>query len=212
MYTTFADSSSAEKEFERAWNNPKYTQIRLNDIDINKVLSHYYETSSPVKFTRKMLWDMESKKAWDPKSYIPYVVREGKSWGKEHLKNGDELFVRSSHQRQWLNPNEFAEVFEEVYLNHKDQKVTFLGAKRLKDSSGKILNIKERQPIFHVQHAVEGPEDHPKNIWRIVHLTEAQDQNILDAFEKLNIPTRLPGYIEKYIEKDLNISLSHKQT
>lgn len=200
----------AEKEFERAWNNPSYTQIKLDDIDINRTLAMHYETAFPVDFTRQMLWDVETKKAWDPKTYISYVVKDGKSWGKEILANGDEMFVRSSQQKQWLNREVYEEVFEEVYLNHKEQKATFLGTQYLEDSSGEILQLKNEQPLFHVQHSVEGEENNPINVWRIVHLTDAKDQNIIEHVKKLNNPTIVPGFVEIYIENDLQIPLSHK--
>ena len=104
-------SSKAEEEFEKAWKNTAYTQIQLEDVDINRVLKEHYRTSKPVNFTSTMLWDMEVKKAWDPKSYIPYVVREGKSWGKKRLENGDDMFARSSEQKQWLKQDIYEDVF-----------------------------------------------------------------------------------------------------
>lgn len=205
-----ANMNYAEEVFEQAWNNPAYTQIKLDDVDINATLARYYETPIPVNFTRKMLWDMETKKAWDPKTYIPYVVRDGKSWGRELLENGDEVLVRSSQQKQWLNGEVYQEVFEEVYLNHKDQRATFLGTQNLKDSSGEYLYLKNYQPLFHVQHSVEGEETNPTNVWRIVHLTEGKDQKLIEHFKKFKNPTVLPGFVEIYIEKDLQIPLSHK--
>lgn len=206
------NTSWAEDEFERAWNNPAYTQIKLNDVDINETLARYYETPTPLHFTRKMLWDVETKKAWDPKTYIAYVVRDGKSWGREILKNGDEVFVRSSQQKQWLNREVYEEVFEKVYLNHKEQRATFIGTQSLTDDLGKCLQLKNHQPIFHVQHSVEGEENHPINVWRIVHLTEGKDQKLIDHFKKLNDPTKVPGFVEIYIEKDLQIPLKRQGT
>lgn len=200
----------AEEIFEQAWNNPAYTQIKLDDVDINETLIRYYETPIPVNFTRQMLWDIETKKAWDPKTYISYVVRDGKSWERKILENGDEVFVRSSQQKQWLNGEVYEEVFEEVYLNHKAQRATFLGTQNLKDSSGDYLHLKNHQPLFHVQHSVEGKENNPINVWRIVHLTEGKDQKLIEHFKKLKDSTVLPGFVEIYIEKDLQIPLSHK--
>ncbi len=204
-----ANKSSAEEEFEKAWNNPAYTQIKLDDIDVNETLVKYYTTSTPVNFTRTMLWNMETKKAWDPKTYIPYVVRDGKSWGKETLGNGDETFVRSSQQKEWLNEKVYEPVFEEVYLNHQEQKATFLGRQTLNDACGNCLEVKNHQPLFHVQHAVGGAEDHPTNVWRIVFLTNEKDQRLIEHFKKLNTPTTLPGFVIIYIEQDLGTSISH---
>jgi hypothetical protein len=204
------DKNYAEEEFEQAWNNPKYTQIKLDDVDINETLSKYYELSTPIHFTRQMLWDVEIKKAWDPKTYISYVVRDGKSWGREILENGDVVFVRSSQQKQWLNPEKYGEVFEKVFLNHKEQIATFIGTNILKDEIGNDIDLENDQFLFHVQHSVGGDEENPVNIWRIVHLTEKKDQQIIDFFQTQNDTTELPGFVEIYIEKDLHTSISHK--
>lgn len=200
----------AEKEFESAWNNPQYTQVKLNDIPINETLAGYYETDKPVHFTKKMLWDVEARKAWDPKTYIPYVVREGKSWGRVQLDNGDELFVRSSEQREWMDKNEYGEVFEKVYLNHKEGKATFLGSETLEDSSGRTLKVKRKQPLFHVQHSVAGGEENPLNVWKIVFITDQKDEKLIQQLLKLDAPQKLPGYVEIYIEKDLNTKITRK--
>ena len=205
-----ANMNDAEEIFEQAWNKPEYTQMKLDDININETLSKYYKTPKPVNFTRQMLWDVETKKAWDPKTYISYIVKEGKSWGKKLLPNGDETFVRSSQQKQWLNREKYEQVFEEVYLNHKDQRATFIGTQNLKDSSGEWLHIKNQQPLFHVQHSVEGEEDTPINVWRIVHLTEEKDQKLIEHFNDFKSSTALPGFVEKYIQKDLHIPLTYK--
>lgn len=205
-----AGMNYAEEEFEKAWNNANYTQIKLDDININKVLDEHYETLIPVNFTRQMLWDMETKKAWDPKTYIPYVVRDGQSWGRELLENGDEVLVRSSQQKQWLNGEVYEEVFEEVYLNHKDQIATFIGTQNLRDSFGESLHLENQQPLFYIQHSVGGEESNPLNVWRIVHLTEGKDLQLIEHFKKLKDPTKLPGFVEIYIENDLQIPLSHK--
>jgi hypothetical protein len=45
---------------------------------------------------------MELQKAWDPKTFIPYVVSEAKSWGRHRLCDGSERFFRSSEQLGWI--------------------------------------------------------------------------------------------------------------
>ena len=213
LYSTSGSAANmnyAEELFEDAWNNPAYTQIKLDDVDINETLAKYYETPIPVNFTRQMLWDLETKKAWDPMTYIPYVVMDGKSWGREILENGDEILCRSSIQKQWLNAEIYEEVFEAVYLNHQDQVATFIGTQKLEDTSGEYIYLENHQPLFHVQHSVRGDETNPLNLWRIVHLTQGKDQNLIEHFKRLKDPTSLPGFVEIYIEKDLQIPLSHK--
>jgi hypothetical protein len=205
----FDNCIEAENEFEKCWQNPAYTQIKLDDVDVNQVLSHY-TTDKPVHFNQEMLWDMEIKKAWNPGHYIPYVVREGsaKAWGKHQcLSTKGVIFVRSSWQKQWLNPNFYEEVYEEVYVNSDEQRITFIGVTVLKGHPGKLV---PSQPLFHVQHSVVGSKDHPLNRWRIVHLTKRKDEYLIESFKALNDPTMLPGFIQIYIEKDLGVSLRHK--
>jgi hypothetical protein len=69
----------AQKEFEKCWQNPTYTKIELNDVDVNQALLHY-TTNKPVRFTREILWDMEKKKAWDPGRYGSSAESVGPRW------------------------------------------------------------------------------------------------------------------------------------
>ncbi|MBA2648303.1 MAG: hypothetical protein H0U75_01685 [Legionella sp.] len=196
MYKTIME---AEDEFEKCWLNQSYTPIELEDVDINKTLLHY-TTNKPIAFTRKMLWDMEIKKAWDPGKYIPYVVCKGsaQAWGKQSCSDG-EIFVRKSEQKQWLT-SIYEEIYEEVYVNYKEQVVTFLGVTVLPGQSKRLM---PKQPLFHVKHAVGGEEMHPLNKWRIVHFTEERDLKLIEHFKSFNDPTTLPGFIEMYIKEDL---------
>ena len=66
------------------------------------------------------------------------------------------------------------------------------------------------QPLFHVQHGAAGDEDHPKNTWRIVHLTERKDRALIEALNQVNDSTVLPGFIKAYIEHDLHNHLRRK--
>jgi len=65
---------SAEREYNDAWSAPSSTRFELPPVDVNKVLKERYRVSPGVTLTRAMIWDMETKKAWDPLTYIPYVV------------------------------------------------------------------------------------------------------------------------------------------
>jgi len=76
-----ASLSQAIEEFDRAWRHPQHTPIELEPLDVNALLQQDYVLSEPVRLTRSLLWDAEAKKVWDPRSYIPHVVREGQSWG-----------------------------------------------------------------------------------------------------------------------------------
>lgn len=205
----FKNCLDAEKEFEKCWQNPKYTAIQLNDVDINKILT-YYTLQNPLHFTLTMLWDMEKKKAWNPARYISYVIKEGSTKSRDkHLcpETGGELFVRCSAQKKWLEPKAYEEIFEEVYVNDNAKCVTFLGVTTLPGEE-KIIN--PTQPLFHVQHGAEGTEEKPLNTWRIVHLTSKKDQQLINHFKDARNPTDLPGYIEAYIKNDLNILIRKK--
>ena len=99
---TTANFHSALEEFEAAWENPTHTRFTLPAVQVNSVLAKQYTTSFPVRLTRDMVWDMELQKAWDPKTFIPYVVSEAKSWGRHRLRDGSERFFRSSEQLGWI--------------------------------------------------------------------------------------------------------------
>jgi hypothetical protein len=113
--------SNAQKEFDEAWQNPDYTQIELDPVDVNGVLEKHYSINEPLHFTKRMLWDMETKKAWDPRTYIPHVVREGRSWDRKTLKNGEECFMRSTQQLAWMT-DAYGQVLEEVFLQSQRAK------------------------------------------------------------------------------------------
>ncbi len=119
---THPSFSKAREEFDQACNNPDHTLIETAPVDVNAVLQTYYSASEPVRLTKTMLWDAEAKKAWDPMTYIPGVVREGSSWGRKPLENGEECFLRESQQLAW-RADIYGQVLEEVYLSPKEQTV-----------------------------------------------------------------------------------------
>src|SRR5438445_10254109 len=146
--TTFAD---AEAEFERAWADPSHTPFELPAVNVNKVLSERYTVSPPTKFTRTALWDMETKKAWDPKSYIPYVVSSGHSWGRRELSVNCERFYRSSIQLGWIT-EERGLVLEDVFIDRTQRKSWLMGRGKMSSDNGEHLPASSSQPLFHVEH------------------------------------------------------------
>ena len=204
------DFATAEREFEQAWFNPAYTQIELEPIDVNRVLQESYALTQPLTFTRAMLWDVEVRKARDPQSYIPSVVQEGQIWNRRFLANGEEVFLRASQQRQWLS-GQYGTVLEETHVSHDQQRVIFLGRAELPEATGASVHSDERQPLFHVEHAVSGTEARPLNLWRIVHLTHGRDRRLIDRFAALDDAHALPEFIELYIRRDLDIALSRRE-
>ena len=199
--------ANAIEEFEQAWQDPHRTRIELEAIDVNDQLQQYYFTSEPFRLTKPMLWDAEVRKAWDPRTYIPHVVREGRSWGRRTLEGGEECFLRASQQRAW-RADAYGQVLEEVYLSPREQRILFLGRAEFLRDDGPPVQAGSHQPLFHVEHAVGGTDSHPLNLWRIVHLTTEKD----DALRK-----RQWGYAEVlreffaiYVEKDLRIKLTRR--
>ena len=197
-----------EEEFERAWTDPGNTRIELPPVDINLVLARHYRTSEPLRFTRTMLWDMEVRKAFRPDLYIPSVVAEGSSryWRRQAEAGGAESFVRCSRQRLWLEPSHHGLVLEQVFLNPARQSATFIGAAELLDRDGNLLRAGEGQPLFHVEHSVDGGELRPLNLWRIVYLTDRPEQRLVERFT-LAKEVWLREFVEVYIRRDLKIEL-----
>jgi len=193
---------SAEREYREAWINPLHTRFELPPVNINQVLKDKYRVVPDKPVTRSMIWDMETKKAWDPVSYIPYVVSEGRSWGRNTLQDGSDRFSRSSLQRGWITPEE-GRVLEDVFVSPVKQAIFFLGRERMLDEDGHELRAGKFQPIFHVEHGVGGTEEEPLNLWSIVLLTPEPDPRYLAPFEEMVRVGLLPGFIEIYIREDL---------
>src|SRR5262249_29119352 len=182
---------------------------QLPDIDVNMVLAARYSTGRPLTFTRGMLWDMEARKAAHPGTYIPFVVRAGsdRSWNRRSGDGGEDL-ERCSMQRLWLDPKRYGLTLERAFLNHHEQKVTFLGARELPGADGALLRADADQPLFHVEHSVGGTELRPLNRWRIVHLTDAPDERLVEAFEHMAASPWLAEHTEIYIRSDIGIELT----
>jgi len=130
--TTASDIAfdSAEREFDEAWNASSSTRFELPPVDVNKVLKEKYRLSPEQPLTRAMIWDMETKKAWDPRTYIPYVVSQARSWGRTTLPDGSTRFCRSSLQRGWITPEQGL-VLEDVFVSDATQTIYFLGRPRM---------------------------------------------------------------------------------
>jgi len=198
---------SAEREYDDAWKAPSSTRFELPPVDVNEVLRDRYRVEPAKSLTRAMIWDMETKKAWDPLSYIPYVVSEARSWGRTTLRDGSERFSRSSMQRGWIKQEE-GRVLEDVFVSDAKQAIYFLGRARMAAESGVELAASSFQPLFHVRHAVGGSEEEPLNLWCIALLTHAPDARYIEPFEQMVRSGLLPGFVEIYIERDLNLKLS----
>jgi hypothetical protein len=201
--TTF---KAAKREYEKAWLDKEHTRFELPPVNVNKVLRDRYKMNPQRQLTRATIWDMENKKAWDPLTYIPYVVSEGRSWGREMLHDGSSRFSRTSVQKGWITPNS-GPILEDVYVSNAEQKVFFLGRQRMPDSGGGELLTNSFQPIFHVEHGVGGTEDEPLNLWSIVLLTSQNDPRYEEPFKKMVSSGLLPGFIEIYIERNLQVKL-----
>ncbi len=154
-----------------------------------------------------MIWDMETKKAWDPLTYIPYVASQARSWGRMTLHDGSSRFFRASLQRGWITPEE-GRVLEDVFVNNAKQTIYFLGRPQMVEETGNTLVASSFQPLFHVRHAVGGSEQAPLNLWSIVLLTDAPDPRYCEPFEQMVSAGLLPGFIENYIKRDLKLKLS----
>ena len=206
--STHPSFANAIEEFEQAWQDPHHTRIELEAIDVNDQLQQYYSASEPYLLTKPMLWDAEAKKAWDPRTYIPHIIREGKSWGRRTLEDGEECFLRASQQRAWKEADAFGQVLEEVYLSPREHKVLGLGRVKSLAEDGTPLQAGSHQPLFHVEHAVGGTDSRPLNLWRIVHLTTEKDDALLERQQ--GTVEVLREFVAIYVEKDLGIKLTRR--
>jgi hypothetical protein len=179
---------TAEREYNDAWNAPSSTRFELSPVDVNKVLKERYRVSPGQTLTRAMIWDMETKKAWDPLTYIPYVVSQARSWGRTTLGDGSARFCRSSLQHGWITSEE-GRVLEDVFVSDAKQTIYFLGRPQMVEESGNTLVASPFQPLFHVRHGVGGSEEAPLNLWSIVLLTDAPEGIICDDISEIAVGT-----------------------
>jgi hypothetical protein len=196
--------AEALKIFEHAWHDPACTAVELPVVDVNRVVSERYEAVPPRRLSRADVWDMETKKAWDPATYIPYVVSEGHSWARTSLAGGTERHLRSSVQRAWLSDTS-GRVLEEVVCDPREQRIIFLGRLHLPGPDDGTLEADAFQPLFHVEHAVGGTDGSPTNRWRIVLLSD--EPAFQEPFAAMARVGWLPGFLEIYIERDLGVRL-----
>jgi NAD(P)H-dependent FMN reductase len=206
---THSSFAKAREEFDRAWNNPNHTRIELEAVDVNDTLEKYYSASAPVRLTKPMLWDAVTRKFWGPRTYIPFVVREGRSWGRKALEDGEESFLRASQQRAWKGEDVFGQVLEEVYFSPREHSVLGLGRAKFLGDDGAPLQAGGHQPLFHVEHSVGGTGSRPLNRWRIVHLTTEPDDALLER--QLGTAEVLREFLAIYVEKDLRIKLTRRE-
>lgn len=206
--STHASFSAARDEFERAWNDPAHTRIEPAAVDVNALLREHFRGGEEITLSRSMLWEAELEKAWNPAAYIPGVVREGESWGREALGSAEESFVRASQQRAWKEGVDGGLVLEEVYTSTNEQSVLFLGRAELTRADGTRLEAGRHQPLFHVEHAVSGTDSQPQNRWRIVHLTPELDEalTVRQRREK-GTPEWVRGFVAAHVRKALGVEL-----
>jgi hypothetical protein len=204
FFTSFEAARSAYRE---AWADPAHTRFELPPVNVNKVLRDRYRMEPQRLVTRTEIWDMEARKAWDPRTFIPYVVSEARSYGREKLADGSYRFCRASMQRGWI-AERYGRVLEDTYVSDAEQAVFFMGRATMPGENGEELAASDLQPVFHVEHAAGGSEDEPLNIWSIVLLTETNDPRYEQPFKEMVRAGLLPGFIEIYIEKNLGMKLS----
>ena len=144
MIYTFA---TAAEEFAQAWRDPHHTRLELPAVDVNKALAERYIVDAPIHVTRSMVWDMELKKSWDPLTYIPYVVSDGKSWGRHPTEDGCEHFFRSSIQRAWIG-DENGRVLEDVHINHATKRILFMGRTSMVTDGEETVHRISFSPFF----------------------------------------------------------------
>ncbi|KAF5017580.1 hypothetical protein F66182_10470 [Fusarium sp. NRRL 66182] len=197
--------------FETAFADPKNTAITTPASDVNATIDKYYSVDEPFVYTKTQLWDMEVKKAHRPDKYIRHVVRPGSLQTFDHSKTGHfEYFIRVTDQRTWKDPEQYAPVLEYVCLDHVSQSAIFLGIPEVTLPDGNKIVGGEKQPIFHVEHAVAGTEESPINTWRVVHVTEGHDESLVAAFEPFQHNPYLRLFNEVYIREDLGRELVRK--
>jgi hypothetical protein len=205
--SSVSSAASAQSEFEKCWRDPNATQFELPVADVNNLLSERYIMSPHINLTRTMIWDMECKKALDPVKYVPYVVSQAGIWSRSQLSDGCDHFVRWSIQKAWVNERQ-GRIIESIFIDHSSQRIVFLGVSETTSEDGQIISAAHYQPLVHVEHSAGGSEENPQHIWRIVILTSNKDDRYIQPFKDMVAAGLLPGYLEIYLKRDLNVELT----
>ncbi|KAI8716632.1 hypothetical protein NCS52_00957400 [Fusarium sp. LHS14.1] len=201
---------SFSKTFEAAFADPKNTAITTPDADVNAIISNNYTVDEPFIYTKFLLWHMQVKKARAPDKYISHVVRPGSLKVIDRTAEGHFEFTRITDQRMWKHPDQYTTVIERVCLDHVNQKVFFIGLAEATLPDGTKITSGEKQPLFHVEHCAVGSEQNPVNTWRIVHLTEGRDGDLVKAFDVMMRSPFLRQFNEVYIREDMGRQLVRK--
>jgi hypothetical protein len=195
--------------FEEAWEDEGNTAIEIPAVDVNDRLDRRYNVQSATHFTGASLWHMEVKKASAPDVYLPTVVRPGSVERFPSAFRGlTEYFTRISDQRLWLDGSRHGRVIEHVELDHAERRALFLGAADFRTPDGRVLRAGSEQPLFHVEHSVEGSEARPLNIWKIVLITGTFDDALAEHFRGIGAEPYLRDFIEIYLRRDLQRDLN----
>ena len=136
-------------------------------------------------------------------------MSSGLSWGRHNLEDGCEGFSRSSIQTAFSGPGR-GQVLENVFINRNDRRIIALGRPEMTNDKGERIYADDFQPLFNVEHSAGGSESEPLNNWRIVFLTENNDQRLTEPFKQMIKAGLLPGFLEIYIERDLHAALSRR--
>ncbi len=172
-------------------------------VNVNKKQRDHYRMEPQRLVTRTEIWDMEARKAWDPrKVFIPYVVSEAAlRYGRGETRRRLPVLSRLDAEgldRRWLRPRAGG------FLHQRRRAGGVLHGPRAharreeqRGASGRHL-----QPIFHVERWAGGSEDEPLNIWSIVLLTPQNDPRYEEPFKQMVRAGLLSGFIEIYIQRD----------
>ncbi len=115
-------------------------------------------------------------------------------------------FHRISDQVAWIDSTR-GEVIEDVSISCIERRVIFLGQSRIIDDRGNLIHASDFQPRFHVMHGAEGSQERPLNTWRIVVMTEREDDRYKRPFEKMVAAGYLPGFVEEYLRRNMGVRI-----
>ena len=163
-----------EEEFERAWADPRNTRVELPPVEVNLVLARHYRTSKPLTFTRTMLWDMEVKKGLPARplhsfcrigGQRPLLVQEGGGQRWRILRAMLPAAPLAQAVRARVGPG------AGLPQPRAAERHFHWGGGTPRIRTGTCFERARGQPLFHVEHSVDGDESRPLNRWRIVFLT-----------------------------------------
>ncbi|MBX2797918.1 MAG: cupin domain-containing protein [Myxococcales bacterium] len=182
--------------FSEVYDRVGSTRFVAPEIDLNAALR---ATGQPQRLTRWTAWDAEVRKALDPDVYLPSRFASSTVWGEDLVDTATTSFLRHSRQRSWVD-GAWVSVVERVTLDPVQQRIWFVGLRQAVGPDGRTVRATSEQPLFVVEHGVEGTDDDPMLHFAVALRTSSEDASLVAPLATMTA-LQVPEYVQIYLSR-----------